>query len=67
MERKTYIEWLNKQKDRKDSLGKLVRKFLIDKNIESWYGFRGHLDRLGATEDELRICDKSWVEYTIQH
>lgn len=26
VESKTYIEWLNKQKDRKDNLGDLVRK-----------------------------------------
>lgn len=63
---KSYIEWLNKQKDRKDSLGNLLRKFLTDKNITSWYGFRSHLDNLGATEDEIKTCEKSWVEYTIQ-
>lgn len=64
MESKTYIEWLNRQNDRKDDLGKLVRKFLTDKDIQSWYGFRGHLERCGATEDELKTCDRSWVEYT---
>jgi len=62
-----YIEWLNKQKDRKDDLGNLVRKFLTDKNIKSWYGFRSHLDKLGATEDEIKTCEKSWVEYTNQN
>ena len=66
MEPKEYIEWLNKQKDRKDSLGDLVRKFLTDKNIKSWHGFRSHLEKLGATEAEIKTCEKSWVEYTTQ-
>ena len=66
MESKTYIEWLNKQKDRNDSLGDLVRKFLTDENIKSWYGFRDNLERLGATEDEIKTCEHSWVEYTTQ-
>lgn len=64
MEPKEYIEWLNKQRDRNDSLGYIVRKFLIDKNIKSWYGFKHYMERHGATEDEMRACEKSWVEYT---
>ncbi len=67
MERITYIKWLNKQRDRKDSLGDLVRKFLTDKNIQSWYGFSDHLEKLGATADEIRTCEQSWVEYTTQN
>lgn len=66
MEPKEYIEWLNKQRDRKDSLGDLVRKFLTDntdKNMKSWYGFKHHLEKHGATEAEMRTCEKSWVEY----
>ena len=64
MEPKEYIEWLNKQRDRNDSLGYIVRKFLTDKNIKSWYGFKHHMEKNGATEDEMRACEKSWVEYT---
>jgi hypothetical protein len=67
MEPKEYIEWLNKQRDRKDSLGDLVRKFLtIDtyKNVKSWYGFKHHLEQQRATEAEIMTCEKSWVEYT---
>lgn len=64
---KTYIEWLNKQKGRKDSLGDLVRKFLTDKDIRSWYGFRDHVEESGATEDEMKTCEKSWVEYTTKN
>lgn len=66
MEPKEYIEWLNKQKDRNDGLGYIVRKFLTDKNIKSWYGFKHHMEKHGATEDEMRVCEKSWVEYTTQ-
>lgn len=61
---RTYIEWLNQQEDRKDNLGDLVRKFLTDDNIKSWYGFRDNLDKLGATEEEIKTCERSWVEYT---
>jgi hypothetical protein len=67
MEPKEYIEWLNKQRDRKDSLGDLVGKFLTSdtyKDVKSWYGFKHHLEKLGATEAEMRTCEKSWVEYT---
>ncbi len=64
MEPKEYIEWLNKQRDRKDGLGDIIRKFLTDKNIKSWYGFRHHLEKNGASKDEIEICEKSWIEYT---
>ena len=67
MEPKEYMEWLNKQRDRKDSLGDLVRKFLtVDtyNNVKSWYGFKHHLKQQRATEAEIRTCEKSWVEYT---
>jgi hypothetical protein len=64
MEPKEYIEWLNKQRDRTDSLGYIVRKFLTDKNIKSWQGFKRHMEKNGANEDEMRACEKSWIEYT---
>ena len=64
MEPKEYIEWLNKQRNRNDSLGYIVRKFLTDNSIKSWDGFKHHMEKNGATEDEMRVCEKSWVEYT---
>jgi hypothetical protein len=64
MEPKEYVEWLNKQRDRNDGLGYIVRKFLVDKDIKSWHGFKRYMEKHGATEDEMRVCEKSWVEYT---
>lgn len=66
MEPKEYIEWLNKQRDRNDGLGYIVRKFLVDKSIKSWQGFKYYMEKHGASEDEMRTCEKSWVEYTTQ-